>query len=271
MSVGSPTLTNGQCFAPSPDGVPDEASGGPSDRVLDGSSSRPGHVAIIMDGNGRWARQRGLPVVAGHRKGADVVQCSVRTAIREGVRYLTLYAFSSENWQRPVAEIKDLTSLLRFYLRHKLDELDAQGVQLRVIGEPERFEGGLHDELCRAEHRTLNNDRLVLTIALSYGARADIACTARRLAERVASGELRPEAINEQFFAHHLQTGNLPPLDLLIRTSGERRLSNFLLWESAYAELVFLDVLWPDFCDKAFLEALTVYARRQRRFGGRPV
>nr|WP_294914577.1 polyprenyl diphosphate synthase [uncultured Neokomagataea sp.] len=227
-------------------------------------------MAIIMDGNGRWAQARGLPVVAGHRKGAEAVQRSVKLAIREGVRYLTLYAFSSENWRRPAAEIGDLTSLLRFYLRHKLDELDAQGVRLRVIGEPERFEGALYDELLRAEKRTLNNDRLTLTLALSYGGRADIVRTAQRLAQSVAQGDIVPEAIDEACFERSLQTGDMPPPDMLIRTSGERRLSNFLLWESAYAELVFLDVLWPDFGEEDFLEALNIYAGRQRRFGGRP-
>nr|WP_267298685.1 polyprenyl diphosphate synthase [Neokomagataea thailandica] len=237
----------------------------------DGTVTPPQHVAVIMDGNGRWAQARGLPVVAGHRKGAEAVQRSVKLAIREGVRYLTLYAFSSENWRRSASEIGDLTSLLRFYLRHKLDELDQQGVRLRVIGEPERFEGALYEELRRAEQRTSDNTRLTLTLALSYGGRADIARAARHLAKLVAEGVLKADDVDEECFERSLQTGDMPPPDILIRTSGERRLSNFLLWESAYAELVFLDVLWPDFGEKDFLEALSIYAGRQRRFGGRPV
>ena len=228
------------------------------------------HVAMIMDGNGRWARLRRLPVAAGHKKGAESVQDCVRAAIGQGVRYLTLYAFSSENWRRSAEEIGDLTSLLRFYLRHKLNELHAQGVRLRVIGEPERFEGALREELRRAEERTANNTTLTLTLALSYGGRADIVQAARLLAERVASGEMAPSDITEGSLAGALQTAGIPDPDLVIRTSGECRLSNFLLWQSAYAELVFMDVLWPDFGETEFLQALAHFAGRQRRFGGRP-
>lgn len=230
----------------------------------------PVHVAMIMDGNGRWARARNLPVAAGHRKGADAVQDCVRSAIAQGVRYLTLYAFSSENWRRPAEEIGDLTSLLRFYLRHKLNELHEQGVRLRVIGEPERFESSLLGELHRAEAKTLNNDRLTLTLALSYGGRADIAQAARRLAEAVARGEIAPSDITEERLEGALQTAGMPDPDLVIRTSGECRLSNFLLWQVAYAEFVFMDVLWPDFGESEFLEALSHFAGRRRRFGGRP-
>lgn len=228
------------------------------------------HVAMIMDGNGRWAHARKLPVAAGHRQGAEAVQDCVRSAIRQGVRYLTLYAFSSENWRRSAQEVGDLTSLLRFYLRHKLNELHEQGVRLRIIGEPERFEGALREELQRAEAKTLNNETLTLTLALSYGGRADIAQAARTLALRVSRGELDPASIDETLLAAALQTADMPDPDLVIRTSGECRLSNFLLWQSAYAELVFMDVLWPDFGEAEFLEALSRYAGRKRRFGGRP-
>ncbi|GAC87297.1 undecaprenyl pyrophosphate synthetase [Gluconobacter thailandicus NBRC 3255] len=230
----------------------------------------PVHVAMIMDGNGRWARSRNLPVLAGHRRGAESVQECVKSAIRQGVRYLTLYAFSSENWRRSAEEIGDLTSLLRFYLRHKLNELHEQGVRLRVIGEPERFEGTLREELRRAEAKTFNNKTLTLTLALSYGGRADIAQAARRLADQVARGELASSDITEESLTNALQTADMPDPDLVIRTSGECRLSNFLLWQSAYAELIFMDVLWPDFGEAEFLQALSHFAGRQRRFGGRP-
>jgi len=230
----------------------------------------PVHVAMIMDGNGRWARSRNLPVAAGHRKGAEAVQDCVRSAIRQGVRYLTLYAFSSENWRRSAEEVGDLTSLLRFYLRHKLNELHEQGVRLRVIGEPERFEGALREELRRAEAKPASNSPLTLTLALSYGGRADIVQAARRLADQVASGTLASSDITEERLDQALQTSDMPDPDLVIRTSGECRLSNFLLWQSAYAELVFMDVLWPDFGEAEFVQALSHFAGRQRRFGGRP-
>ncbi|MQR99498.1 di-trans,poly-cis-decaprenylcistransferase [Gluconobacter sp. AC10] len=230
----------------------------------------PIHVAMIMDGNGRWARARKLPVAAGHRQGVESVQQCVRTAIRLGVRYLTLYAFSSENWRRSAEEVGDLTSLLRFYLRHKINELRAQGVRLRIIGDPGRFEGSLREELRRAEALTLHNTTLTLTLALSYGGRADIVQAARRLAEDAVAGKIAAESISEAMLGDALQTSDMPDPDLVIRTSGECRLSNFLLWQSAYAELVFMDVLWPDFGEVEFLEALSHFASRQRRFGGRP-
>ncbi|WP_233736040.1 polyprenyl diphosphate synthase [Gluconobacter aidae] len=225
---------------------------------------------MIMDGNGRWARARKLPVAAGHRQGVESVQQCVRTAIRLGVRYLTLYAFSSENWRRSAEEVGDLTSLLRFYLRHKINELRAQGVRLRIIGDPGRFEGSLREELRRAEALTLHNTTLTLTLALSYGGRADIVQAARRLAEDAVAGKIAAESISEAMLGDALQTSDMPDPDLVIRTSGECRLSNFLLWQSAYAELVFMDVLWPDFGEVEFLEALSHFASRQRRFGGRP-
>lgn len=231
----------------------------------------PRHVAIIMDGNGRWAQARRLPRVAGHRAGAQAVRRSIEAAIRSGVEWLTLFAFSSENWRRPADEVRDLTALLRHYLRNEIAELHREGVRLRVIGERARFEGDIGDELARAELLTAGNTRLNLTIALSYGGRADIVEAARRLAAAVRDGRIDPAAIDEAMLEGRLSTDGIPDPDLVLRTSGERRLSNFLLWQSAYAELVFLDVLWPDFGEGEFALALAEYARRERRFGARPV
>jgi undecaprenyl diphosphate synthase len=232
--------------------------------------ARPDHVAIIMDGNGRWAERRLLPRVAGHRAGAAAVRRTIEAAIASGVSWLTLFAFSSENWRRPEAEVRDLTALLRHYLRHEVAELHREGVRLRVIGERERFSPDITAELARAELLTAGNVRLNLTIALSYGGRADIAEAARKMAAAVRAGELDPASITERTLGQFLQTSGIPDPDLLLRTSGERRLSNFLLWQSAYAELVFLDVLWPDFGEREFAAALGEYARRERRFGARP-
>lgn len=230
----------------------------------------PSHVAIIMDGNGRWACERGLPRLAGHRAGADAVARCIKAAIQRGVPYLTLYAFSSENWSRGPKEVSDLTGLLRYYLRHKVKELHAEGVCLRFIGDLSRFDTSLRDELSRAEALTRNNRRLVLLLALSYGGRGDIMQAARRVAQEVRDGWLTPDQINEELFANHLWTAGVPDPDVVVRTSGECRLSNFLLWQSAYAELVFLDVFWPDFNEGHFATMLDLYARRERRFGARP-
>ncbi len=230
----------------------------------------PRHVAIIMDGNGRWAAARGLPKVAGHRAGAKAVRRAVEAAIRQGVDWLTLYAFSSENWRRPEAEVSDLTGLLRHYLRHEVAELHAEGVRMRVIGERERFDDDLRHELSRAERLTAGNVRLNLTVALSYGGRSELVAAARAIAQAVRDGRLDPESIDEAAIERFLFTAGMPDPDLVIRTSGECRLSNFLLWQSAYAELAFPDVMWPDFSDVHFASALAEYGRRERRFGVRP-
>lgn len=232
--------------------------------------SLPTHVAVIMDGNGRWAAARGLPRVAGHRAGAQAVRRTIEAAIGAGVRWLTLYAFSSENWRRPQSEVLDLTSLLRHYVRQELAELKAQGVRMRVIGERGRFDPDIREDLARAERETAGNGRLNLNIALSYGARAEIAAAARQAAEAVQAGTLDLANLDETAFASFLSTSGMPDPDLLIRTSGEHRLSNFLLWQSAYAELVFTDVLWPDFSEVEWGNALAEYAKRERRFGARP-
>jgi undecaprenyl diphosphate synthase len=230
----------------------------------------PAHVAVIMDGNGRWAASRRLPRIAGHREGARAVRRAIQAAMETGVSWLTLYAFSSENWRRPLGEVVDLTGLLRQYLKSELAELKENGVRLRIIGDLARFDPDIRQGLASAETETSANTRLNLTVALSYGARAEIAAAARRLAEAARDGTLDPAQIDENRVAGALATAGMPDPDMIIRTSGEQRLSNFLLWQGAYAELVFLDVLWPDFGAEHFAAALAEYARRERRFGARP-
>jgi undecaprenyl diphosphate synthase len=222
-----------------------------------------------MDGNGRWAQQRGLPRVAGHRAGAEAVRRALQAAADHGVEVLTIYAFSSENWRRSDEEISDLTALMRFYLERELKTLEKERVRLRLIGDYSAFGTGLVERLERAVERTASNTRLTLVIALNYGSRAEIAAAARKLASKAAAGGIDPASIDEEAIAAELQTAGLPELDLLIRTSGELRLSNFLLWQAAYAELLFVDTLWPDFDEQAFAAALGTFAARERRFGGR--
>jgi undecaprenyl diphosphate synthase len=235
-----------------------------------GGGACPAHVAIIMDGNGRWAASRRLPKIAGHREGARAVRRTIEAAIQSGVAWLTIYAFSSENWRRPAGEVLDLTGLLRQYLKNELAELKDNGVRLRVIGDRSRFDPDIQRDLAAAELETSANSRLNLTVALSYGARDEIVGAARKLAEAVRDGRLDPALIDAGRFSSALATTGIPDPDLVIRTSGEQRLSNFLLWQAAYAELIFLDVLWPDFAAEHFGAALIEYARRERRFGARP-
>jgi len=213
-----------------------------------------------MDGNGRWAKARGLPRAAGHRAGAEAARAVLRAAGEAGVECLTLYAFSSENWRRPAAEISDLTGLLRFYIQRELDSLHKEGVRLRILGDHTKFEADVAAMVDKAVAKTAANTRMTLAIALNYGGRAEIVEAARRAATTGAIDEAAIEAA--------LDTSDLPPLDLLIRTSGEQRLSNFLLWQAAYAELLFVDTLWPDFDGEALRSALADYARRERRYGG---
>jgi undecaprenyl diphosphate synthase len=229
----------------------------------------PKHIAIIMDGNGRWAEQRGLPRVAGHKAGAEAVRRAMQAAADSGVEVLTLYAFSSENWRRSAEEIADLTGLMRYYLERELKTLQKERIRLKLIGDYSAFGPDLVARLDRALERTAGNDRLTLVVALNYGSRTEITAAARNLAGQVAAGEIEPTDIDERRLAEQLETRDLPELDLLIRTSGEVRLSNFLLWQAAYAELLFIDLLWPDFDEAAFVGALDHYAARQRRFGGR--
>ena len=237
--------------------------------MLAGGGTVPRHVAIIMDGNGRWAQQRGLPRVAGHRAGAEAVRNTLRSAAKHGVEVLTLYAFSSENWRRSAEEISDLTGLLRFYLEKELASLAEEGVRLRLIGDYSAFGPDLVERLERAVERTSGNTRLTLVVALNYGSRLELVEAARALAQKVTDGVIVPQEIDEAAIEAELDTHDLPALDLLIRTSGEVRLSNFLLWQAAYAELLFSPTLWPDFDEAAFAEALNEFGRRQRRFGGR--
>jgi undecaprenyl diphosphate synthase len=228
----------------------------------------PHHVAIIMDGNGRWAAQRGLPRGEGHRRGVEAVRKTVRAATELGIGILTLFSFSSENWSRPRSEILDLMALLRRFIRNDLADLHRNNVRVRIIGEREGLDPDIARLLEEAESLTRSNTGLMLVVAFNYGARQEIARAARRLAEDVAAGRLRPGAITADLLASRLDTSELPDPDLVIRTSGEQRLSNFLLWQAAYSELVFVPVYWPDF-DRAALEsALAEYHTRERRFGG---
>ena len=233
----------------------------------DSTPPPPVHVAIIMDGNGRWAKAQGLPRTAGHQRGAQAAKEVVKSAVGMGVSYLTLFGFSSENWKRPESEIKELMGLLSFYLKKEIAELNEQGVQFRVIGERERLGQEIVSLIENAEKLTAGNTRLRLTVALSYGGRAEITAATRRVAEEVAAGRLRADDIDEAEFARHLFTADAPDPDLLIRTSGEQRISNFLLWQLAYAELVFLDTLWPEFSGEDFENAVREFQSRERRYG----
>lgn len=225
------------------------------------------HLAIIMDGNGRWAKSRGLPRIAGHHRGADAVRTTVRACRELGIGYLTLYAFSSENWKRPAAEVDDLMGLLRLYLRRELKDLNTNNVRVRFIGERDRLAGDICELIDHAEGTTAANNGLTLVIALNYGGQNEIVAACRQIAAQVAAGALAVDDITPGSFRRHLQTADIPDPDLIIRTSGEQRLSNFLLWQSAYAELMFLDTLWPDIAKKHIEEAIHDFQRRDRRYG----
>jgi undecaprenyl diphosphate synthase len=228
----------------------------------------PRHVGIIMDGNGRWAAARGLPRVEGHRRGVEALRKTVRAAGEIGIRCLTIFSFSSENWQRPASEVRDLMGLLRLFIRKDLAELHGNGVRVRVIGDRADLDPDIRRLLEEAEELTRANSSLLLVVAFNYGGRDEIARAVRRLAENVARGELAPGAITEELIGQHLDAPEIADPDLIIRTSGEQRLSNFLLWQAAYSELVFTPVYWPDF-DRATLQsAIEEYRRRERRFGG---
>ena len=228
----------------------------------------PRHVAVIMDGNGRWAAARGLPRVEGHRRGVEALRRTVRAAGELGISILTIFSFSSENWSRPATEIRDLLMLLRRFIRNDLAELHKSNVRVRIIGDREELERDIRSLLQEAEDLTRNNDGLLLVVAFNYGGRQEIARAARRLADEAADGRLQAKDITPELLAQHLDAPDLPDPDVIIRTSGEQRLSNFLLWQSAYSELVFVPTYWPDF-DRAALEgAIAEYRRRERRFGG---
>ncbi len=227
----------------------------------------PKHIAVIMDGNGRWAALRSQPRHAGHRAGAKAVRRTVELAAKRGVDYLTLFAFSSENWRRPADEVGSLMSLFLEALQREIDELHRNDVKLRFIGARQQLAGKLVRKIEAAERRTYENRGLRLTVAVAYGGRWDIVAAAQKLAAQVENGSLTPAAIDEERFAAALELGALPDPDLLVRTGGEKRISNFLLWNLAYAELYFCDCLWPDFGEQEFDDALLTYAQRQRRYG----
>jgi undecaprenyl diphosphate synthase len=228
----------------------------------------PVHVGIIMDGNGRWAAARGLPRIEGHRRGVEALRRTVRNAGELGIKVLTIYSFSTENWSRPKQEISDLMGLIKRFVREDLAELHRAGVRVMMIGEREGLDPEILKLVGDAETLTRGNDKLTLVVAFNYGSRQEIARAARRIAEEAAAGTIDPKAVDERMIDAHLDTAGLPEPDLIIRTSGELRLSNFLLWQSAYAEFVVLPVHWPDFDRAAFEEALEEFRRRERRFGG---
>jgi undecaprenyl diphosphate synthase len=228
----------------------------------------PAHIAIIMDGNGRWAKQRSRPRTFGHSEGVEALRRTVEAAGDLGVRYLTVFGFSTENWRRPVEEVNALFDLLRLYVARDLDKLAREGVRVRVIGERNGLQSDIAGIIENAEAKTRHNDKLNLTIAFNYGGQDEIARAARRLAEDVVAGRLAPADVDRERFESYLDTADMPAPDMLIRTSGETRLSNFMLWQAAYTELVFVDVLWPDFDKSALEAAIDQFHRRDRRFGG---
>jgi undecaprenyl diphosphate synthase len=230
-------------------------------------ASTPLHVALVMDGNGRWAKRRGLPRSLGHRAGVDALKRTVSAAPELGIRWLTVFGFSTENWSRPAAEVAELMALPKRYFETDIARLEREGVRVRVIGRREGLSSELVKIIDDAQARTAHNDRFFLNIAFNYGGQADIADAARRFAEDVATGRAKPEDLDERAFAGRLATAGSPPPDLIIRPSGEQRLSNFLLWEAAYAELVFQDVLWPDYGHEQLKAALDVFSARDRRYG----
>jgi undecaprenyl diphosphate synthase len=232
---------------------------------------RPLHVAIIMDGNGRWAKARGMPRTLGHRSGVNALKRTVEAAPDFGIDRLTVFGFSTENWRRPAHEVSELMRLLKAYLESDLNRLEREGARVRVLGRRVGLAADIREIIDRAESRTAHNDRFHLQVAFNYGGRADIADAARRLAQAVRDGQLEPEAIDEALFETELSTAAAPDPDLIIRTSGEVRLSNFLLWEAAYAELVFQDVLWPDYGPAHLEAAVAEYRGRHRRYGGADV
>jgi len=242
-------------------------------QVLDSKqfAAPPMHVAIIMDGNGRWAKSRGLPRVAGHQRGAEAVRVAVESCRELGVSYLTLYAFSSENWKRPPSEIDDLMALLRHYLRREIKELHGNNVRVQFIGDHVPLADDIKSLITSAESETAANTGLTLTIAINYGSHNEILSACIKVAKAVQDGSLQPNSITEEVFERFLDTSNTPSPDLLIRTSGEQRLSNFLLWQLAYSELIFMDTLWPDFTKQHLEEAINEFHGRDRRYGARSV
>lgn len=238
--------------------------------VADVAVKIPQHLAIIMDGNGRWAQARGLPRLAGHKAGVDAVRRTLESCKSIGIKVVTLFAFSTENWQRPLDEVTGLMGLLRFYLKSELARLHKEGVQFRVIGNKADLDSDIQAMITNAEELTANNDKFTLCIALNYGARQELVLATQKLAEQVAAGSLQASEITSEHISQATFTSGLPDPDLIIRTSGEQRLSNFLLWQAAYAEFYFAQVHWPDFDEQELQKALAAYGNRQRRFGKLP-
>ncbi len=228
----------------------------------------PVHIGVTMDGNGRWAQARGKPRTDGHREGIKALRKLVEYAIRHGIRYLTVFSFSSENWRRPKSEVEFIFKLLRRFVESDLQKLHANNVRIRILGDREELEAGLQDIITEVERKTQNNTGLNLNVAFNYGGRAEIASAVQKIARAVSRKEILPDDIDENLIERTLFTNEIPDPDLLIRTGGEQRISNFLVWQSAYAELVFLDVLWPDFDEEDFVKSLEIFSSRQRRFGG---
>jgi undecaprenyl diphosphate synthase len=231
-------------------------------------SDVPKHIAIIMDGNGRWAKARGLPRASGHERGVEALRRTVEGAADIGIRYLTVYSFSTENWRRPVSEVNALFGLLKLFIQKDLSRLKREGVKIRVIGRREGLPKDISELVDKAEFETAENDTFFLNIAFNYGGREEIARAVKRLAADVGSGVHTSSDVTEDLVASYLDTAGMPDPDLLIRTSGEYRLSNFLLWQAAYSELVFFDVLWPDFDQVWLMKAVEMFRERERRFGG---
>jgi undecaprenyl diphosphate synthase len=229
----------------------------------------PAHVAIIMDGNGRWAKERGLPRVAGHRSGVEALRRIVRAVGQKGIPWLTVYAFSSENWTRPQSEVSDLMGLLKIFIHKDLNELHGNGVRVRIVGEREGLQPEIRKLLEAAEEKTAENRNMTLVIAFNYGGRDEILRAAKRMARAAMDGELPLDSVTAETFGGFLDTAGIPDPELVIRTSGEMRLSNFLLWQAAYSELVFMPCYWPDFTSDHLNQALDQFSRRERRFGGR--
>jgi undecaprenyl diphosphate synthase len=228
------------------------------------------HVAIIMDGNGRWAKAHHLPKFAGHKKGANAVRGIVEACCDLDIKYLTLYAFSSENWKRPIEEVNDLMGLLKLYLKKEINELHRKNIRISFIGSRDRLSENIISLIEDAEEKTKNNDKIRLTLALNYGAQEEIVAATRKIAEKVKNGTLDIDHIDGDLFSQNLYTSDIPTPDLIIRTSGEKRLSNFMLWQAAYAEFVFQDVLWPDYTKEHLSKAIDEYCERDRRYGARP-
>lgn len=229
---------------------------------------KPEHVAVIMDGNGRWANAKGLSRVAGHKQGADAVKALIRGCLKHDIPYLTIFAFSSENWSRPATEVNALMELFSNALETQTKKLNENGVRLRLIGDLSKFSPKIQELADKAQRETAHNTNVVFTVAVNYGGRWDITQACQRIASKVQTGEILPEEVDDTLVSQHLSTADIPDPDLFIRTSGEYRISNFMLWQSAYAELYFTDILWPDFDDDAFTKALVKYTNRDRRFGG---